>query len=150
MNKMYEKKKNPLAKLGWLGFIGVMGLAIAAPWMTTFLLFFFFFTYQKAVPDELFWFNVKKAATTAFMVYVIFTTVIFFIFAFRATFIYHFSQDMVVFTDNIVQMDFEYYIHQLLLSAVPVLSFVITLCTFFFSLMYYRRKERKLLGEEPC
>lgn len=147
---MYEKTKNPLAKLGWLGLLGVLGVSIFAPWLMSFLPFFFFFTYRNVIPDELFWTNVGKAAIKAFIVYIIFTTVAFCFFAFRATFIYHFTPEMVVRMDNMVQLDFEYYLQHLLLSAVPVFSFIITLCTFFFSLMYYRRKEKKLLGEELC
>ena len=65
---MKRAKKNPLSYLGWLGLIGIIGIYYMAPWMITFLLFFFFFTYSKMVPDELFWNNVRRAATKAFAV----------------------------------------------------------------------------------
>lgn len=63
-------KKNPLSYLGWLGLIGLIGINLSAhgAWiLQLFLIYFFFFIYRNVPADELFWFNVKKAGLSSFI-----------------------------------------------------------------------------------
>lgn len=147
---MYEKKKNQLSYLGWLGLLGVFGFLINATWMKVFILFFFFFLYTNVVPDELFWRNVKNAAVKAFVVNIVFTVIVFSFCAIRANFFLQTDQFSVEVLEAMVNIDMGYFSQLMFLAGMYIIGFIITLCTFFVTLMYDRYKERKLLGEEKC
>lgn len=68
-------KKNPLSYLGWLGLFGIFGL-MYAPIMIPFLICFVFFSYRNVIADELFWENVRRSGTRAFVSSLIFDVVI--------------------------------------------------------------------------
>ena len=148
---MYEKKKNPLAYLGWLGLIGVWGICINALWMKVFVFFFAFFLYAKVTPDELFWKNVRKSAVRAFVVNVVLTVICMAFVAVRARWL----SDLGPFyieqvTQEVWKIDTAYLSQLMLLSTLYVVGFVVTLCTFIFGVLYEMHKEKKLLGDESC
>lgn len=149
---MKRAKKNPLSYLGWLGLIGIIGIYYMAPWMITFLLFFFFFTYSKMVPDELFWNNVRRAATKAFAVNIGSQTLIFLFLFFRAV-----SGKGILFSEAVQAsgeaclVDVNYLFSTMIQTSMNVIIFIVTLCTFFFCLMRYNRQEKKFVEEdESC
>lgn len=146
---MLKKKKNPLARLGWLGLIGIVGLVNNATWMQVFLLFFFFFTYWNVTPDELFWMNAKKAAVNAFVANITFTTLFLGVCTINAI-SSKFTSSMRTITEDIVQVDFAFYAHEIFIVGGYVISYMITICTFVFGLMYYRHKEKREPGEDAC
>ena len=57
--------KNKLAYLGFIGLLGFGGF-VGNPLLFFFFGYFSFFSYAKVIPDELFWANVRYAATRAF------------------------------------------------------------------------------------
>ena len=148
---MYEKKKNPLAHLGWLGLIGVWGICINALWMKVFVLFFVFCFFRSVTPDELFWQNVKKSAVRAFVVNVVLTVCSFAFVAIRAQWIlevesFHIEEV----TKEIWKIDTAYLSQLMLLAFTYIMNFVITICTFVFGILYEMHKEKKLSGDDSC
>ena len=102
------------------------------------------------VPDELFWRNVKNAAVKAFVVNIVFTVIVFSFCAIRAHFFLQTDQFSVEVLEAMVNIDMGYFSQLMFLAGMYIIGFIITLCTFFVTLMYDRYKERKLLGEEKC
>lgn len=148
---MKAKKKNPLSYLGWVGVLGLYGLCIGATWMLPFLLFFFFFTYTNMVADELFWNQVRRAGCKAFFVNITFCGIGFFLMMIRASFICHFDMETSMQVQNGGYLLSEDFMMQFMLSQILlVFAWIITLCTFFFSLMYYRRQEKKFVEDTSC
>lgn len=149
---MYEKKKNPLAHLGWLGLIGVWGICINALWMKVFILFFVFCFFRSVIPDELFWQNVKKSAVRAFVVNVVLTVICMAFVAVRASWLVDelgpFYIEQV--TQEIWKIDTAYLSQLMLLSVLYIIGFIITLCMFIFGILYEMQKEKKLSGDELC
>jgi len=148
---MYEKKKNPLAYLGWLGLIGIWGICINALWMKVFILFFVFCFFRSVTPDELFWQNVKKSAVRAFVVNVVFTICCMAFVDIRAHVI---SKLGTLYAEQITEDMWEIntaYLSQLMLLAFTyIMNFVITICTFVFGILYEMHKEKKSSGDESC
>jgi preprotein translocase subunit SecG len=62
--------KNKLSNLGFLGVLGLAGF-FGTPLLFSFLGFFVFFVYEKIIPDELFWANVRVSATRGFFTFLI-------------------------------------------------------------------------------
>ena len=62
-----KKRSNPISYLGWLGIVGVIGINTGDFMLQLFLIYFIFFTYRNMPADELFWLNIRKSATRAFI-----------------------------------------------------------------------------------
>ncbi|WP_186580334.1 DUF3796 domain-containing protein [Aquibacillus kalidii] len=113
--------KNKLAYLGFLGFIGFLGpFSFMGEDMSVayfMFVFFFFFLYSKVEPDELFILNVQSAATKAFFLGFIFTTVV---------------------------ITFSFVIDNVsVLRLLFVITFAVSLLTFIISLELIERREKK-------
>jgi len=67
--------KNKLAYLGFLGLLGFAGF-FGASLLFAFFAFFGFFWYNKVVPDELFWNNVRTCATRGFFIFLIMSSIL--------------------------------------------------------------------------
>lgn len=70
----------------------------------------------------------------------------------RTSFVYKFSynNDMQIQSNGNYLITEDFMGHIMLEGIFQVLGFIITLSTFIFSLMYYRRQEKKFMGEETC
>ncbi len=151
---MHEKKKNPLAKLGWLGLIGIYGVFFGAWWAICFFLFFYLFSFWNTTPDELFWTGVKKSAIIAFCTNIVLTVIGMLIAGYFS--LYRHYELKLPYEDSYTIMDGYVSVHPILFGQRNLevfffhWIFIITLCTFFFSLMYYRHKEKKEVGEDAC
>ena len=66
-----KKRINPISYLGWLGIVGVIGINTGDFMLQLFLIYFIFFTYRNMPADELFWLNIRKSATRAFILEII-------------------------------------------------------------------------------
>lgn len=152
-------KRNPLSYLGFLGFIGFVGLWSFSMSLLVFFLFFFFFTYTKMTPDELFWQNVRRAGLRALTVYLVLQcahTLAMNIWGI----VYYFTSggwSYPVAEGGMVTVEEGLFTRYVLNGSVSVLLFIITICTFVLTLLYFDRKERKNAephedgGEEaPC
>jgi cation transporter-like permease len=122
--------KNKLAYLGFLGFIGILGLYWHSFIHSIFLVFFFFFSYSKIIPDELFKENIKKSALKAFIINMVFNTVILTI----CTFISNRYQYV---SPNNSMLIFAF--------AAFVLNFAVSILIFVFTLMIYAHRDRSVL-----
>lgn len=152
---MKQTKKNPLSYLGWLGVFGLMGASVGATWTLPFLLFFFFFTYSNAVADELFWNQVRRAGLRAFVVNVSLNSVVFLLMMITAFAVPRSAEEsMREFGNGYYLVEAGLFGRQMLLVAVLIFGFIITLCTFLFTLMHYRRQEKKYVEkseeDEAC
>ncbi len=67
--------KNKLGYLGLLGFLGILGVITDNRAFLGFFGYLVYFRYFKVIPDELFMENVKKAATPAFFISIVITTI---------------------------------------------------------------------------
>lgn len=142
---MKHLKHNPISYFGWLGFIGVIGIYYVSPVLTVFLLFFFCFSYSNMKSDELFWTNVRQAGFRAFVVNIVANIIAIMYLFVRATFIYKF--DTVQSNANVYLLSEQEYVQYLMCCSFFVIITIITLCTFFFTLMYFSHKEKKYLKE---
>lgn len=138
--------KNKLSWLGFLGFIGVYGIFVMTPTLIVFLAFFFFFSYKNMIPDELFRQNVRKAGLRAFYVYLALAggcLLLLHIRAMQYSFEYFniYGKDAAFMAEKNTEQG-------LLALGMFVWSFIVTICTFCFTLMRDSHKEKKLL-EEP-
>ena len=70
-----KKRSNPISYLGWLGIVGVIGINTGDFMLQLFLIYFIFFTYRNMPADELFWLNIRKSATRAFILEIILNSV---------------------------------------------------------------------------
>ena len=70
-----KKRINPISYLGWLGIVGVIGINTGDFMLQLFLIYFIFFTYRNMPADELFWLNIRKSATRAFILEIILNSV---------------------------------------------------------------------------
>ena len=68
-----KKRINPISYLGWLGIVGVIGINTGDFMLQLFLIYFIFFTYRNMPADELFWLNIRKSATRAFILIILIT-----------------------------------------------------------------------------
>ena len=66
-----KKRINPISYLGWLGIVGVIGINTGDFMLQLFLIYFIFLTYRNMPADELFWLNIRKSATRAFILEII-------------------------------------------------------------------------------
>ena len=151
-----KKKRNPLSYLGWLGLVGLVGLWAGSPSLMVFLLFFFFFAYGGMTPDELFWTNVRRAGLRALTVNLVLTCVetgvmngrgIYFGLTVPETLI---TLPISPSESGLVTLPWIQYEQLLFGLGFPVLIFIITVCTFIFTLMYFNRKEKKFNEEEAA
>lgn len=131
MRKIFSK--NPLSYLGWLGIIGVIGINTGNFIQQIFLVFFFFFIYRNTTPDELFWLNVRKAGTGAFLIFLVFNSLIFFLIS--------------VFEENSVAVTTEERIFVIRGFGIVYLGSILY---FLFMLLYYKKQEIGNLEEEEC
>ena len=125
-------KKNPLSYLGWLGLIGIIGVNLSAhgAWiLQLFLIYFFFFIYRNVPADELFWFNVKKAGLSSFILGLIINNIVLITLAIFESI--GGNQDA---TKLIIGMF-------LISSFIPLLFFIGIL-------MYYNRQEKKYVEKD--
>lgn len=139
-----ETKKNPLSHLGWLGLLGVAGAFIGAPVLAVFLLFFFFFTYRNMPADELFWVNVRKAATRAFAVYIGYDIVAALILV-ALTVLTVIPAGLPVIDQGKAILSLDLFHMLFLILYLFVLGIALALCLFFFTLICIHRKEKKFL-----
>lgn len=70
-----KKRINPISYLGWLGIVGVIGINTGDFMLQLFLICFIFLTYRNMPADELFWLNIRKSATRAFILEIILNSV---------------------------------------------------------------------------
>lgn len=70
-----KRKINPLSYLGWLGIVGIIGVNTGDFLLQLFLGYFLFFVYRNVPADELFWLDVRKAGTRAFIMNIILNSV---------------------------------------------------------------------------
>ena len=70
-----KKRINPISYLGWLGIVGVIGINTGDFMLQLFLIYFIFLTYRNMPADELFWLNIRKSATRAFILEIILNSV---------------------------------------------------------------------------
>lgn len=74
-SNMVARRSNPISYLGWLGIVGVIGINTGDFMLQLFLIYFIFFTYRNMPADELFWLNIRKSATRAFILEIILNSV---------------------------------------------------------------------------
>lgn len=142
------KRKNPLFYFGWLGLLGVLGLYLNAFVLWPFLAFFFFFSYKNMAPDELFWENVRRAGLKSFVAGSSFGLVATFALFYRSSIAYQFTSPQFASDGLTVSMGSEQYLQYVLGAAAFVLTYVIMICTFAFTLMWYGHKEKKFTENE--
>ena len=145
-----KTKRNPLSHLGWLGLIGLVGVWAMTPLLMVFLLFFFFFSYGHMTPDELFWANVRRAGIRALAVNLTLSGGAAVGFFLRA--LYRWPASELRMEDGLVTMPESLYGQYSLLASSGLLIFMVTLCTFIFTLMYISHREGKYTEREetPC
>ncbi|MDU9375444.1 hypothetical protein McpSp1_00160 [Methanocorpusculaceae archaeon Sp1] len=68
---------NKLSLMGLIGFLGLLSVPTGEISYCAFFAFFVFFGYIRVVPDELFVTYVRKAASTAFFIWVLFFCIIY-------------------------------------------------------------------------
>ncbi|MDV0443874.1 DUF3796 domain-containing protein [Methanorbis rubei] len=68
---------NKLSLMGLIGFLGLLFVPTGEISYCAFFAFFVFFGYLRVVPDELFVTYVRKAASTAFFIWVVFFCIIY-------------------------------------------------------------------------
>lgn len=145
MRKIFHK--NPLSYLGWLGFVGIIGLCFSSPIMISFLLCFTFFAYGDMIADEMFWQNVRRAGFRAFLSGFGFGVLSQAIMIPRAMY-YGFRPPQ--FADGVAQISEQYYLQVLLGTAAFALSFIIMLVVFTGSLLIFRHREKQSLRESEA
>lgn len=151
--KQVKKKRNPLCYFAALGIIGFIGVYMMSPVIMVFLLFFFFWGYRNMTPDELFWENVRRAGLRAFAAGVaVDAAAMIFLIVRALPYMFGFGgapYDFAV-LDGMVQMNESLFMHYVLLTYAFTIQMVVSLCTFFFSLMHFRKKEEKGAEEMAC
>ncbi len=150
---MKAKKRNPLCYFALLGVIGFLGVYMMAPAIIVFLLFFFFWGYKDMTPDELFWENVRKSGLRAFAagMGIDVTAAIFLVVRSWAGILGLDTQTgSISAADGMVTMSENIFGHYTLLSTFFTIQMVVSICTFFFTLMYFRKKEEKGAEEIRC
>lgn len=141
------KRKNPLFYFGWLGLLGVLGLYMNAFVLWPFLAFFFFFSYKNMEPDELFWENVRRAGLKSFVAGASFGLIATIVLFYRSSIAYHLTAPLLAADGLTVSIDAALFEQFILCAAAFVLTFVILICTFAFTLMWYGHKEKKNLED---
>lgn len=143
-------KKNPLSYLGWLGLLGVFGLGFA-PIMIPFLICFVFFSYRNVITDELFWENVRRSGTRAFVSALIFDVVIcVFAYGRGLAVSYRFGDEFFrpIIEGNKITVWMYSYAQMALLFLAFFVSMLLMVLVFFVSMMCVRRHEKRSLENQ--
>lgn len=150
---MKTGKRNPLCYFAVLGIIGFLGVYMMAPAVIVFLLFFFFWGYRDMIPDELFWENVRKAGLRAFAAGMgadAVATIILVVKSWAGILGADIQTGSISAADGMVTMGEELFGSYAILSSFFTIQMIVSLCTFFFTLMYFRKKEEKGAEEKGC
>lgn len=145
-----KARRNPLSYLGYLGFLGFVGLWTFSTSLMVFFLFFFFFAYSKMELDELFWKNVRRAGIRALVVNLLLNCTLMLVMNIWGI-AYYFSDGgwtNPVMENGMVVMETGLFTCYAINVVALVLCFIVTLCTFIFTLIYFHYKEQQNVDAE--
>lgn len=149
--------KNKMAYLGFLGFLGLFGLWAGATVFLPFLLCFFFFTYANMERDELFRHNLRRAGLYAAVVNLGLQALILVYAVWR-----NMTQapagmgmDMAAYETLVlrayageaVTLPGFFFLSLHLQYVYFIITFMLSLCVFMFSLLYFSKREKRAVEE---
>lgn len=147
--------KNKLAYLGFLGFLGIFGLWSGAYAFVPFVLCFFFFTYANMECDELFILNLRRAGLWSATASLILQGILLCFTVWRNMTQAPVDMELSAYetlvltaaAGDTVTLPGFFFLSMHLLIAYFSIIFMLSLCIFMFSLLYFSKREKRAVEE---